>query len=96
MPKLEMNLIDYLRVIRKRMRIIILCFVFVLASTIYYSSKQTPIYSTSCKIKIEQRKSVAEILTELVTWSPGDEMISQANIIGSFEVMEKVAERLNL
>lgn len=95
MPKLEMNLVDYLRVIRKRKRIIIFSFILVLLSTIFYTRRQTPIYSTSCKVKIEQRKSVAEILTELVTWSPGDEMTSQANLITSYQVMEKVAEKLN-
>jgi len=95
MPKLEMNLIDYLRVIRKRKRIIILSFFLVLISTFYYTHKQPRIYSTSCKVKVEQRKSVAEILTELVTWSPGDEMVSQANLIKSYEVMEKVAEKLS-
>jgi succinoglycan biosynthesis transport protein ExoP len=94
MPKIEMNLTDYLRVIRKRKRIIALSFILVFASTIYYTSKQTPVYSTSCKVKIEQRKSVAEILTELVTWSPGDEMASQANIITSYEVVRKAALKL--
>ena len=96
MPKIEMNLTDYLRVVRKRKRIIILAFLLVIASTIYYTSKQTPLYRTSSKVKIEQRKSVAEILTELVTWSPGDEMASQTNLIKSYKVMEKVAEELNL
>lgn len=94
MPKLEMNLIDYFRVIRKRKRIIFLSFILVLASTVYYTRKQTPIYSATSQVKIEQRKSVAEILTELVTWSPGDEMASQSNLIKSYEVMEKVADRL--
>jgi len=96
MPKVEMNLADYLRVIRKRKRIVILSFVLIIASTIYYTSKKAPIYSTSCKVKIEQRKSVAEILTELVTWAPGDEMASQANLIKSYQILEKVADRLNL
>ena len=96
MPKIEMNLSDYLRVIRKRKRIIILSFILVIASTFYYTQKLTPIYSTSCKVKIEQRKSVASILTELITWSPGDAMASQANLIKSYQTMEKVAERLNL
>jgi capsular exopolysaccharide synthesis family protein len=96
MPKIEMNLSDYLRVIRKRKRIIILSFILVLASTIYYTQKLTPIYSASCKVKIEQRKSVAAILTELITWSPGDAMASQANLIKSYQIMEIVAERLNL
>lgn len=94
MPKIEMNLSDYLRVIRKRKRIIILSFILVLASTVYYTSRQTPIYSTSSKVKIEQRKSVAAILAELITWTPGDQMTVQANIIRSYQVMEQAAERL--
>jgi capsular exopolysaccharide synthesis family protein len=31
----------------------------------------------------------------LITWSPGDEMASQANIINSYQTVEKVAEELN-
>jgi len=96
MPKIEMNLADYMRVVRKRKRIIILAFLLVFLSTVYFTLRQTPIYQTSCRVKIEQRKSVAEILTELVTWSPGDEMESQANLIKSYQVMEKVAQELNL
>lgn len=94
-PRLEMNLTDYLRVIRKRMRIILLSLFLVIASTIYYTNKQIPIYRTSCRVKIEQRKSVAEILTELVTWSPGDVITSQANLIKSYPIIEIVAEKLN-
>ena len=96
MPKLEMSLIDYLRIIRKRMRIIILSFILVICSTIFFSSRQIPIYVSSCKIKIEQRKSVAEVLTQLITWSQADEMASQANFIKSYQIMEKVAEKLEL
>ncbi len=96
MPRLEMSLIDYLRVIRKRIRIIILSFILVLSSTVFFTTRQTPIYTSSCKIKIEQRKSVAEALTELITWSPGDEMASQANFIKSYQIMEKVAVKLGL
>ncbi|MFW6128698.1 MAG: GumC family protein [Candidatus Aminicenantaceae bacterium] len=96
MPKIEMNLADYLRVIRKRKRIIILSFLLVMASTIYYTVKQTPVYQSSCKIKFEQRKSVASILTELITWAPGNQMSSQANLITSYQIMEIVAERMDL
>jgi len=96
MPRLEMSLVDYLRVIRKRIRIIILSFILIISSTVFFTTRQTPIYTSSCKIKIEQRKSVAEALTELITWSPGDEMASQANFIKSYQIMEKVAEELKL
>ena len=94
MAKIEMNLGDYWRVVRKRKYIIILSLLFVIAATYFYTSRQTPVYSTSCKVKIEQRKSVAAVLTELITWSPGDEMASQANIINSYQTVEKVAEEL--
>ncbi len=94
MPNIEMNLTDYLRVIRKRKRIIALSFILVFASTIYYTGTQTPVYNTTCKVKIEQRKSVAEILTELITWSPGDQMASQANIITSYEVIKNAVIKL--
>jgi succinoglycan biosynthesis transport protein ExoP len=96
MPRLEMSLVDYLRVIRKRIRIIILSFILVISSTVFFTTRQTPIYTSSCKIKIEQRKSVAEALTELITWSPGDEMASQANFIKSYQIMKKVAIKLKL
>ncbi len=96
MPQIEMNLSDYLRVLRKRKYVIIFCFILIVASTVFYTLKQIPIYQTSSKVKIEQRKSVAEILTELVTWSLGDPLTSQANVIKSFPIMEKVAEQLNL
>ncbi len=91
-----MNLSDYLRVIRKRKYVAIFCFILIVASTVFYTLKQTPVYQTSSKVKIEQRKSVAEILTELVTWSLGDPLSSQANLIKSYPIMEKVAEQLNL
>jgi tyrosine-protein kinase Etk/Wzc len=94
MPNIEMNLTDYLRVIRKRKRIIALSFALVFFSTFYYTGKQTPVYNTTCKVKIEQRKSVAEILTELITWSPGDQMASQANIITSYEVIKNAVIKL--
>ncbi len=96
MPQIEMNLSDYLRVIRKRKFVTLFCFFLIVASTIFYTLKQTPVYQTSSKVKIEQRKSVAEILTELVTWSLGDPLTSQANLIKSHPIMEQVAERLNL
>jgi len=95
MPQIEMNLSDYLRVIRKRKVVAFFCFILIVASTIFYTLKQTPVYQTSSKVKIEQRKSVAEILTELVTWSLGDPLTSQANLIISHPIMEKVAVQLN-
>ncbi|MBN1273253.1 MAG: polysaccharide biosynthesis tyrosine autokinase [Candidatus Aminicenantes bacterium] len=96
MPRIEMDLTDYMRVIRKRKRIIILTFILVLVSTIFYTVRQTPLYQTSCKVKLEQRKSVASILTELITWAPGDQMASHAKLITSYQIMGRVADEMGL
>ncbi len=91
-----MNLVDYMRVLRKRKRVLILTIILVFVSVTYYTYKQTPIYRASSKVKIEQRKSVAAVLTEMITWSPGDEMASQATVINSFDIIERVAIKENL
>ena len=96
MPRIEMNLSDYIRVIRKRKLIVILSFILIVASTVYYTKKQDPVFSTSCSVRIEQRKSVTELLTELVAWTPGDPVASQASLIRSYKIMERVAETLKI
>jgi Mrp family chromosome partitioning ATPase len=57
---------------------------------------QPPIYKASTTVKIEQRKTIAGLLTEWITYNPGDVMESQTKIIKGFPIMRKVALRLGL
>lgn len=96
MPQYELNLRDYLRIIRKRKFTIILTFLFATILGFFYSSRQIPIYEAKTTIKIEDRKTIAGLLTEEIVSSPGDMMVINAKLITGFPVLKKVALRLGL
>lgn len=90
MPQYELNLRDYIRIFRKRRVTIVLTFVCVLLASIFLKPKQTVTYSASTTIKIEERKTIAGLLTEWIVYNPGDIMQSEARFITSFPVMIQV------
>ncbi|MBA7633224.1 Tyrosine-protein kinase wzc [subsurface metagenome] len=96
MPRYEMSFYDYWRIIRRRQWVIILSFIAVLGTTIAFTQMQIPTYRASTTIKIEERKSMAGLLVELLTWGPGDTMATSAEIIKSRPIMDEVAKRMGL
>jgi capsular exopolysaccharide synthesis family protein len=96
MPRYEMSFYDYWRIIRRRQWVIILSFIAVLGATIAFTQMQIPIYQASATIKIEERKSMAGLLVELLTWGPGDTMATSAELIKSRPIMDEVAKRMGL
>ena len=91
MAKYELNVRDYLRILRKRRIIVIVTFVAVLIGTVIYLSTQPVIYESSTTIKIEERKTVAGLLTEWILYSPADLMESETKLIKGYEIMKKAA-----
>jgi len=96
MPAYEMDIHDYWRVINRRKIRIALFVLLTVTATIFYTNMQTPIYKTSSIIKVEKRKAIATILTDIVTYSPGDTMESECANITSFNVLGKVAQQIGL
>ncbi|MFH0940401.1 MAG: polysaccharide biosynthesis tyrosine autokinase [Candidatus Omnitrophota bacterium] len=96
MQQYELNLRDYVRIFRKRKLSVIGTFVVVLAATVFNISHQPYVYETSATVKIEERKSIAGLLTEWIVYNPQDVMESESKFIKGFPVMEKVAKRLGL
>ncbi|MFA6383922.1 MAG: GNVR domain-containing protein [Candidatus Omnitrophota bacterium] len=90
MPQYELNLRDYLRIFHKRKLIIIFTFLIVTLGSILLIPKETPIYKASATIKIEERKTIAGLLTEWIAFNPGDVMQSESRFITSFPVLVKV------
>jgi len=89
-PQYELNLRDYIRIFQKRKFTIILVFVIVTLATIIFLPKQSITYTASTTIKIEERKTIAGLLTEWIVYSPGDVMESEVKFITSFPVMIRV------
>lgn len=96
MIRYELNLRDYIRIIKRRKFIIILSFLIFTAGAFSYVSFQSPIYEAATTVKIEERKTIAGLLTEWIVYTPGDIMEIQAKVIKGFPVMKKVALKMGL
>jgi polysaccharide biosynthesis transport protein len=90
-PQYELNLRDYLRIFRKRKGLIIFTFLIVTSGSLLLTPKVTPTYKSSATIKIEERKTIAGLLTEWIVYNPGDVMQSESKFITSFPVLLKVS-----
>jgi len=96
LARYELNIRDYLRIIRKRRLIIVVTVIAVAIGTFFYTSKQPIIYQSSTTIRIIDRKTMAGVLTEMIVYSPADEMESETKIIKSYQVLSIVAKRLGM
>ncbi|GBD96005.1 MAG TPA: polysaccharide biosynthesis tyrosine autokinase [Nitrospirae bacterium] len=96
MPQYELNLRDYLRIFHKRKFTIIITFLLVTIGSAFLSTQPPLIYKASTTVKIEERKTIAGLLTEWIISSPGNVMESQTRIIRGFPIMKKVALRLRI
>ncbi|MDD5347348.1 MAG: polysaccharide biosynthesis tyrosine autokinase [Candidatus Omnitrophica bacterium] len=93
MPQYELNLRDYLRIFRKRKVVIVVTFVLVSLSSIIFLTTGEKVYRSSALVKIEQRKTIAGLLTEMIVYSPGDVMTTESQFVSSFPVVLNVALR---
>lgn len=96
MQQYELNLRDYLRIFKKRKFLVVGTFLIVLIASFFNISQQPYVYEASTTVKIEERKSIAGLLTEWIVYNPQDIMESETKIIKGFPVMEQVALRLGL
>jgi tyrosine-protein kinase Etk/Wzc len=94
MPQYELNLRDYWQIIRRRYVVVISVFFTVLILSVIYTSVQRPVYQAIASIEWVERRTVGDLLTELVTVSYGNPLETQARVITSLTVMEKVAMEL--
>ncbi len=96
MPQYDLNLSDYIRILRKRKLIIVLTTIAAILASWYYVSRQVPSYKAQTTLKVEQRKTLAGVLTEWVEVNPADVMESSTKDIKGYPVMKKAALRLGM
>jgi tyrosine-protein kinase Etk/Wzc len=96
LPQNELNLRDYLRIFHKRKYIILLSFLVGLIGSIIFFPEPPPLYKSSTTVKVQERKTIAGMLTDWVVYNPGDIMASQTMIIKGFPIIQKVALRLGI
>lgn len=96
MAQYEINLRDYLRILRKRKYIVLASTLTIglLSFLIAYMEKPEPKYQSVASVKIEQSGTLTGLYIETVSWTSEDYLATQAEIIRSFPIMEKVAQKL--
>ncbi|MFC1645808.1 GumC family protein [Candidatus Omnitrophota bacterium] len=94
--KIDLSLINYWLILRKRKRIFLFTFSVVFSSVILYTQIQTPIYRAICSIKLVEPKSVIGITTSSISPAHYNFMSSTSRALASRPIIEKVIYELGL
>ncbi len=98
MAQYDLNLVDFWLIVRRRKAIILFTIVLVAVFTAVmpYIVGPAPIYKASSRVKYERSTTASGLLQETVAVSEGSDIGTQAEVIRSFPVMERVAKMLGL
>ncbi len=98
MQKYELNLWDYWRIIKKRRNIVIITALIIPIVTfaVTLAKRPAPVYETTASVRVERSMSMTGLFVEVLSVSSGDPLATQALIIKSFPVLEKVAKAMGL
>lgn len=90
----DLNLQDYLRILRRRIRVVLGCCLLLGLLTLALAPHGGPAYEAAARVKWTRTDSVAGLFLEAFTWSPGDDLATQSQIIASRPVALRAAQRL--
>jgi capsular exopolysaccharide synthesis family protein len=98
MPKYDINMRDYWRIIRKRRTVVILSIIIFTAFSYLFAVVRTPepIYEGTSAVKVEKATDLTTLLLGTVSWTSWDNVATQAVIITSFPVIEEAARQMGL
>lgn len=96
MAEYELNIRDYLYILRKRKKIVAGVTSGVVLVTLLLSPSTKPIYKATSSVKIVQTAPVSGVVQEVITYSEWDNFQTQTRIIKSQKTMIDVAKRLGL
>ncbi|MCJ7546609.1 MAG: polysaccharide biosynthesis tyrosine autokinase [Deltaproteobacteria bacterium] len=94
----DLSIRDYLFILKKRKRIIVLVVLLTLTAVIFgtYVNTPSPEYKATSSVRVERITDVTGFLMEVISYPLGDVLAGQMEMIRSFDVMEKVAKALGL
>ncbi len=98
MAKYDVNLRDYWRIIRRRKNVIIITTITISFITFFFAKFNAPVpqYEATSAIKFERSTNVTGLFVEAISYGTGDPLATQATMITSGPVMEKVAKEIGL
>ena len=90
----NLNLQDYLRILRRRARVVAGCCLLLGLLTFLLTPRAETTYEAAARVKWTRTDNVAGLFLETFSWSPGDDLATQAQIIASKPVALQAAKRL--
>lgn len=99
MAQYDLNLIDFWLIVRRRRFIVLFTVALIggMTSVMPYLVGPPPVYKTAARVKYERSTTATGLLQETVTAvDVGSDVTTQAEVIRSFSVMERVAKALGL
>jgi tyrosine-protein kinase Etk/Wzc len=90
----NLNLQDYLRILRRRARVVAGCCLLMGLLTLLLTPRAQTSYEAAARVKWTRTDNVAGLFLETFSWSPGDDLATQAQIIASKPVALQAAQRL--
>jgi len=90
----EMNLRDYWLIVRRRRLIIVASTILVALFSFWFAKQKVPVYQATSAVKFEQSTALSGLLVEVLSYSTGDNIETQATLIKSYPILEEVARRL--
>lgn len=94
MGQYELNLRDYLRILRKH-RLYFMGPPIALVALTYLLTATPPVsYRATSSVKISQSSTLAGLMLEVFTYSPGDSLSTQTHILTSLPLMARLAQHL--
>jgi len=96
MTQYELNIRDFWRVIRKRKYFIavVAATIAVMSAAYSFLNRPQPIYESVASVKIERTNTLTGVYLQAITYNPEDNIATQAEVIRSFPVLQKVAQEL--
>jgi succinoglycan biosynthesis transport protein ExoP len=98
MAKYDINIRDYLRIIRKRRTIVITAVVFCTVSSYLFAlfASPEPRYQATSAVKVERVTDLTTLLYGRVSWTLWNNVTTQAVVITSFPIIERTAKEMGL
>ncbi len=99
MAQYDLNLVDFWLIVRRRKFIILFTVVLVgvLTSTMPYLVGPPPVFKAAARVKYERSTTASGLLQESISGVGGEsDIATQAEVIKSFNVMERVAKAMSL
>ena len=96
MPAYDINIRDFWRVIRKKKFIIISTILLMGIFSFFFAQylKPTPEFQATSSVKVERATTLAGLVLQVVSYAEGDNLATQAQVITSYPIMERVAKEM--